>query len=41
MRLLGRLGFAQELVLVLGEEVELAADQVAEPVAAEAHRSSR
>ena len=41
VRPLGGLGFLQQLVLVLDEEVELAPDQVAEAVAAEAQRSSR
>ena len=41
VRPLGLLRLAQELRLVLDEEVELAADQVAEAVAAEDQSSSR
>ena len=41
VRALGLLGLAQQLGLVLGEEVELAADELAEAVAAEDHTSSR
>ena len=40
VRALGSFRLAEEVGFVLGEEVELAPDQVAEAVAAEAQRSS-
>jgi hypothetical protein len=37
---LGLLGLAEQIGLVLGEQVELATDEIAEPAAAKAQRSS-